>query len=547
LRTSFSKDAAACGVLLIVALAWSAPIAQRLATDLPGTPVDTDVATMAWNVAWVQRAIDTPATLLRSEAVLVPFGADLRAHTYGLFPAVMVWPVARAAGALTAFNVMLIATLILNGWLGYLLFRDIGTSRASALVAASALMLSGPALEQFRVGRPIFAAIWITCAALFATRRLLARPTALWTATLGGALVAALFTDLQILLFTTLWVGWIVIWHVASGGGLDIRRAAALAIAGAIVAIPFLLIVYPAFGGGSLPVPDREEAVRYSFRWWDYLTLSVMPRAIGGYELALAAIAGVVVLKGDRRLRGWWFGAAVFLVLALGPTLKFTGWPLPFALFSWWPPFGQFRVPSRLTIPAAIGLAAVLALLLDRVLARFDSRRAAAAVASLLIVRVLLAMANHPFETQQYQASTIYTYLSRARDAGTLIEVPVGVRSGLDRIGHGEETLQYYQMIHGRPIINAMVARLPAEVFAFYRSHPSLMLLAGEPVSATDQEIASDLDTVIDAIKASHIVMHPTRMIPGRLARITRLLDTHPRLRHWISEGGVVAYRVIAY
>jgi hypothetical protein len=545
LRTSFSKDAGACGVLLIVALAWAAPLAGRLATHLPGTPVDTDVATMAWNVTWVQRAIETPATLLRSDAILLPFGADLRAHTYGLFPAVMVWPVAYAAGALTAFNVMLIVTLVLNGWLGYLLFRDLGVSRAPALVAASALMLSGPALEQFRVGRPIFAATWVTCAALLAARRVLAGPTAPSTMALGGALVAALFTDLQILLFTTLWVGWIVIWQVVSERGLDVRRVAALAAAAAIVAVPFLLIVYPAFAGGSLPVPDREEAVRYSFRWWDYLTLSIMPRAIGGYELAIAAIAGMALLTGDRRLRVWWFGAAVFLVLALGPTLKFTGWPLPFALFSWWPPLGQFRVPSRLTIPAAIGLAAVFALVLERVLAGLTSRRVAAAAAVLLIVRVLLAIADHPFETQRYPASSIYTYLARAGGDGTLIEVPVGVRSGLDRIGYGEETLQYYQMIHGRPIINAMVARLPAKVFAFYRSHPSLMLLAGEPVSATDREIAADLDTVIGIVNASHIVVHRTRLIAGRLARITRLLDTHPRLRHWISEGGLVSYRVI--
>ena len=122
----------------------------------------------------------------------MPFGADLTAHTYGLFPAALVWPVAHAVGALTAFNVMLLGTLVLNGWLGYALFRDLGVSRAAATSAAAALMLSGPALDQFRVGRPIFAAIWVTCAALIATRRLLARPTVRWTIVLGGALARSL-------------------------------------------------------------------------------------------------------------------------------------------------------------------------------------------------------------------------------------------------------------------------------------------------------------------------------------------------------------------
>ena len=539
-----SPDAGACFVLLMVALAWTAPIAIGLGTHLPGTAVDLDVASMAWNVAWVQRAIETPATLLRSDAVLVPFGADLTAHTYGLLPAALAWPVAHGFGAVVAFNVMLIGTLALNGWLGYALFRDLGASRIAALAAALSLMLSGPALEQFRVGRPIFAAIWVTSAALLAARRVLARPTARWTIALGAALGAALFTDLQILFFTAIWVGWIVIWHVVTARGIDARRAVALAAAVAMVAAPFLLIMYPAFAGDRLPVPDRDEAVRYSFRWWDYFTPSVVPRAVGGYEVAIAAVTGLFALRREPRLRVWWFGALALFVLALGPALKFTGLPMPFALFSWWAPLAQFRVPSRLTIPAVIGLAAVVSLLLDRLFRRMRVRQAILLAGALMALRLTLALAQHPFHTQQHAPSIVYDYLSRVRAAGAVIEVPVAVRSGLDRIGHGAEFLQYYQLAHGRPIVNAMIARLPAEVFAFYRGHVSLMLLAGEPVQATDDELAGDLTTVIGAIDASHVVMHRDLMTPGQVARAARLLDRHPRLRPWISEGPIAAYRV---
>jgi hypothetical protein len=539
-----SPDAGACFVLLIVALAWSAPIAQRLGTHVPGTAADLDVASMVWNVAWVQRAIETPATLLRSDAVLVPFGADLRAHTYGLLPATLAWPVAHGFGALTAFNVMLIGTLALNGWFGFALFCDLGVSRIAALAAAASLMLSGPAVDQFRVGRPIFAAIWVTCAALLATRRVLARPTARWTIALGGALTAALFTDLQILLFTVIWIGWIVIWHVASERGIDARRAVALAAAIAMVAAPFLLIMYPAFSGHGFPVPDRDEAVRYSFRWWDYFTPSIVPRAVGGYEVAIAAVTGLFLLRREPRLRVWWFGAMGLFVLALGPTLKFTGLPMPFALFSWWPPLSQFRVPSRLTIPAVIGLAAVYSLLLDHLFRRMRIRQAIVVAGAVIALRLTLTIAQHPFYTQSYAPSVIYDYLARVRTAAAVIEVPVAVRSGLDRIGHGGEFLQYYQIAHGRPIINAMIARLPAEVFAFYRGHPSLLLLAGEPVQATDGELAVDLTAVIGAIDASHVVMHRDLMTPGQVARAAQLLDTHPRLRPWISEGAIAAYRV---
>ncbi len=68
---------------------------------------------------------------------------------------------------------------------------------------------------------------------------------------------------------------------------------------------------------------------------------SVLPHAIGGYELALAAVAGVLLLRHDARLRFWLAGALVLFVLALGPELKFTGMPMPFAMFAWWEPLGS--------------------------------------------------------------------------------------------------------------------------------------------------------------------------------------------------------------
>ena len=185
--------------------------------------------------------------------------------------------------------------------------------------------------------------------------------------------------------------------------------------------------------------------MRYSFRWWDYLDPSIAPRAVGGYELLIAAIAGAIWLRRDARLRVWWTGAVVLFVLALGPTLKFTGLPMPFALFSWWSPLAQFRVPSRLTIPAVIGLAAILALLLDHVFAKMRVRHALALARALIALRLTLAIAQHPFYTQHYAPSVIYDYLARGRNPGAVIEVPVAVRSGLHRIGHGEEFLQYHQ------------------------------------------------------------------------------------------------------
>jgi hypothetical protein len=73
---------------------------------------------------------------------------------------------------------------------------------------------------------------------------------------------------------------------------IGLRYAAAGLAAVAIVAVPFLVIFYPAFSGGpsALEVPGREDAVRYSFRWWDYFVPSITLRAVGGWRTSVVTV-----------------------------------------------------------------------------------------------------------------------------------------------------------------------------------------------------------------------------------------------------------------
>jgi hypothetical protein len=317
-----------------------------------------------------------------------------------------------------------------------------------------------------------------------------------------------------------------VLWFFARERDRDASRLLALAIAAALAAVPFLAILYPAFSADALPLaaPGYLEAVRYSYRWWDYFVPSVLPHAIGGYELAAAAVAGLFLLRRDSRMRFWLAGALVLLVLALGPELKFTGMPMPFAMLAWWEPLQQFRTPSRLTIPAAIGLAAVLALVADRVFSRWPSRQVVC--------------------TQAYPVFDAYRQIAESREPGSIVEVPFGVRSGLDRIGNGGEALQFYQHIHRRPIMNAMVARLPGEVFAFYRRHPSLLVLAGEQTDKTASEIAVDFDNVLDLVGAGFIAIHHGMMTANQLAAVDRIIASNTRVVLWMTEDDLTVFRI---
>ena len=539
-------DLSALATLLLLAVVWGWPIASRLATTIPGTSRDHDVATMVWNVGWVQQALETGHPLLTTRSVLLPFGADLRLHTYGVFPALVVSPVSWSAGAVPAFNVMLLATIALNGIFAYLLFRNLPTRPAAALIASATLMLGGSVLDQMRVGRPIYASLWIVCGALLLARLMTARPSVLLGAAIGTIVVAALFTDFQMLLYVALWLAMLAAWTLWREWRIDRARLVAVTIALVIATVPFVTIFYPTLSGASaagVAAPSPAEAVVYSYRWWDYLTPSVIPRALGGYELALALIAGVVFARRDPRLRFWLLGAAVLLLLALGPTLKFTGIPLPFALLSFWPPLEQYRTPARLTIPAVIGLAAVAALLMDSALQRLRPGVVAVVVIGALAIRSVLAAVQHPLQVQEFPRYDTYRQLAAENRAAPVIEVPFGIRSGLDQIGDGGEVLQFYQHVHRRPILNAMVARLPLRVFAYYRAHPSLLLLAGEPVAVSDDELRRDFDDVLDLTRADVVLVHRSLMTPDFVSRVERFLDGTNRLTRAAVERDLVVYR----
>jgi hypothetical protein len=532
--------------LLLLTLAWGWPIAARLATVIPGTSLDRDVATMVWNVGSVEDALQSDGPLLQTNRVLVPFGADLRLHTYGLFPALLVSPIARWAGAVAAFNVLLLGTVALNGISAYVLFRTLPVRRAAALVAAAALMLSGAVLDQMRVGRPIFASIWIVCAALALARLLSARPSIVLAAMLGAASIAALFTDFQMLLFTGLWLAIFLAWTIWQQRRIDGSRLFAFGIALAAPAIPFAAIFYPALAGAfgmGVPAPAPAEAIVYSYRWWDFLTPSVMPRALGGYELGAAFAAAVFLVRHDSRLRFWLIGTTILLVLALGPTLKFTGIPLPFALLSLWPPFEQFRTPARLTIPAVVGLAAILAVVLDVLFQRGRPSVAPVLAGGALSLRLGLAWVQHPLHVQEYPRYQTYDWLAAENRAAAVIEVPFGVRSGLDQIGEGGEVLQYYQHVHGRPMLNAMVARLPSRVFAFYRSRPSLLFLAGEQVTVAPDVLIRDFGEVISLVDADTVLLHRDLIKPDAVARVEQFLDASTQLTRARVEGHLIVYR----
>lgn len=553
--TSTSRSAALNTALVLICLAavtliYTWPLLSRLTTAMPGGRRDLDVVTMVWNVDWMRRVIDQGAPLWYTDRVLIPFGADLRLHALAPLQGLVAYPLTRAIGSLGAYNLILILSLFLNAAAFWWLARRETRHSGAALGAAVCFMFCLPVVTQFRVGRPSFASMWIVCLALVALMSLLDRPRA-WTGlALGGCLLAALFTDFQVLLFAVFWLAIYMLYRLSRDRMAILTRAhlGQFGVAALVVLGPFVAIFYPALAGAEragYPTPTAENALAFSFRVQHYLMPAAV-RAAGGYELFASAVVAVLVFRGRGRYRIWLAGALVFLVLTLGPYDPPTGIRLPFAaLTAAWPPLAQFRTPGRFTTPASLGLAMVAACLLSAWLSRVRSAALVTLVVGVVVVtRLASAVMMDPYHVQIYPAYAAYEAIAREGGDFAVLEVPFGVRSGLEQVGAaGGEVLLYYQMVHGKRVPNAMIARLPSPLFAAYRAHPALVFLSGAPGQSAARELEADLAKFLRQIGARYVLVHRSRLAPDQQPSVEAFLDAHPNLDRRQVEGDLVVYR----
>jgi hypothetical protein len=317
------------------------------------------------------------------------------------------------------------------------------------------------------------------------------------------------------------------------------------AIASVIFAVPFFVVYYPLLvnAPAGYPVPRPEDVALYSFQLKDFINPSTIP-FIYGFDFLAAAIAAVALFRGRGEYRFWLAGALFFLVLSLGPFLQPLELPMPFSLAGLVPALAQFRTPYRLVMPAQIGLAVTAGFALAYLFSRVNFRSVQAGMLAVLFaLRVLYAPAVQPFAVQTYTEYVFYHQLASQAGDFSLLEIPFGVRSGLERIGDGGERFQVYQHIHGKRLLNGSMARVPSRVFEFYRSHPVLLFFTGQPMTRP-RGVEQDFSDVLIWSKARYVIVHLSYLQPAQAAGILAFLDQQPVLERLADERDIAIYRV---
>jgi hypothetical protein len=214
--------------------------------------------------------------------------------------------------------------------------------------------------------------------------------------------------------------------------------------------------------------------------------------------LLLAGIGAVGGLRQRRPGFGFWLLAVgLFAWLTLGPTVHVkgvdTGLPGPFALLQSLPFFEGNRYPSRYSVLLILSLAMLAAMGIDIMLRRpptddrggripgpaVGGRRSAVggrlAVAGLLSALFLFEHFSIPLPQSDMTVPAPYYAIAAEPGQFTLLDIPLAWRNGFRITGPlhpGFMFGQFYQTVHGRPLLQGNTSRNPEFKFQYFTEAP---------------------------------------------------------------------------
>ncbi|MCS6845934.1 MAG: hypothetical protein NZ528_16690 [Caldilineales bacterium] len=262
-----------------------------------------------------------------------------------------------------------------------------------------------------------------------------------------------------------------------------------------------------------------------------------------GYATAALAVLGAVV--GGRRARGWAALALLTLVLALGPLLTINGRstfdldglpvtvPLPYIVFHYLPLLQGFRAPNRFSIVVMLALAVLAAYAAAWLLSLLAGQRqqpgealsgrfrqiGAGALSALLIGLVLFEHLAVPMPLTDARVPAVYRQIAQQPGEFALLQLPMGWRNGFGVLGSEDTRVQWYQSVHGRPILSGNTSRNPPFKFDYFRRLPLVQAIAavqtyGQPDSALDQAARQSAGELMALWNVRYLVVNPP--VPGR-------------------------------
>ncbi len=242
---------------------------------------------------------------------------------------------------------------------------------------------------------------------------------------------------------------------------------------------------------------------------------------------------------------GWAAFTLTFALLALGPFIsiaKFLTYvPTPWALLRYLPIVGAARVPTRFSVVVMMGVAMLLAMVIQEMRSR--SRRPALVAIG---IGALLAFELLPAPRRLHAAVVPAVYRQVGADPRPVrvLSLPFGLKDGLNSRGNFSPSYQFYQTVHEKRLVGGYLSRLPGDSMALYRANLTMRVLMrlseGTPVEPELYAQALDrAPRTLERLQIGYVVIDRGRTAPQLVEFARRAFHLSPVM----SEDGLELYR----
>jgi len=508
---------------LAIVMTW--PLVLHLNTHIPGGWGDNII--FVWNNWWVKYALlDLGKHPFHCPYLFAPNGVSLAFHTLTLLTSLLTIPLGYLAEPIASFNMMFLLGFVASGLGMLFLLKTIKISPKSAWIGTLIFCFS-PYVMVRSTGHFNLAAVWPLPWAIALILRLRERQdyqSALWLGLVWGL---ALLNELQYAFFIGLFA--LVVFgrnllinlgkrDLSSDRGTMFKNWPKSILLFTSLGGTFFLVAWPGLlpvlnqirAGASQPAnlaaqnaysldilslfaPDRLHPV-----WGRFFANARTKIGIWGVEnIGYLGIVNMFLLgigfwlhrksKLDRKFLNWTALALVWLVLAWGPFLTIGGQssftifgqtlklPLPFIILRALPFSSLFRTPNRLIVLTYLCLAVANSLVVEALLTHFpDQGRKVKALVPLLGIVILFDFFTAPFPLSDARLPSFYQEKQAFENIQTILDIPVGWRSGSLMVGNLQTAMQHYQTAHQKKLIGGYISRVPAEMMHYYTHRPGM-------------------------------------------------------------------------
>ncbi len=569
--------------LLTVVMTW--PVVAQLGTHLPG--IADDLWTHQWTFWSVKQSILEGHNPFYTRLLFHPYGVSLAFHNIAWLNIAVWLPLQAVVGGLTAYSLVFIAFLALNGFSMYLLARELTGSPPAAFIGG--LVYGFWPYTLSHCDHPnLIVVCWPPLVLLYLHRTL-------EKGRRRDALLAGLFLALtgltrwHLLIMGGVVIGLYVLYSLWSkksrpsplppqspqlwgegGRGTEggRRTLRLLMLVGLVTGALLAPLAAPIISAqltrtyqddifideqtwGQTDVLSYVLPSRYHPLWGDAvlrlyenLIVNKVYIAFLGYTTLALAIVGAV--KNWRQARFWVLAAVVYVALALGPQLRINGQlypqvPMPYRLVGDLFFIRILRKPDRFNVFLGLPVAMLVSLGMAALLRRYvppaplppkvegieggGEPRGGGLKSSLLVgiaaALILVEYCPVPYPTLPAVTPAWYSQLAQEPGQFAILDLPM-------ELLHFDKRYSFYQITHGKPLVEGRVSRLPREAFAFIDNIPVLQGLRQVNVMDADlMDVSHQLHLLAEA-DVRYIIFHKKFIAPEQLAACQDWLTFEP-------------------